>query len=181
MAVDLGWLAGIIDGEGCITLLPAYKRETVWYRPYVKISNTNPLIIDRISKISKALKVGHWISRRMKGKYADKNLYEVVFDGMKRVNSLLNIMLPFIVGKKDEAETVKAFIDYRSNKHGGNNTQYPYGEIEKGFYEKCKQQKQSVHLRDLMPNTSYYGVKIKSELLGDLQTETEMSSEIIAR
>ncbi len=44
---DKAWLAGIMDGEGCISLI----RRHTYYVPSVKIANTNEKLIQRCKEI----------------------------------------------------------------------------------------------------------------------------------
>jgi len=178
-ARELGWLAGIIDGEGCITLARAQKKHhenTPWFLPLIHISNTDPYIISEIVRIMRKYELPFWLQHRRTGKYANKNLYLVMIDGMKRVKKLLDVVIPYLIGKKEEAVTVREFIQYRSDKHGGNGTNSPYGEAEVAFFEKCKHIKRTIHLRDLILDEPVQGSKIKSELHRDMQTVAEMTT-----
>lgn len=107
---ELGWLAGIIDGEGCIsaylgsgkvkfeitidTVSPKmekhirkiYRSHDIWHTEYVK---TNPGGTRPVLRVRVAKKLG--------------------------VIKLLELVLPFLVNKKQEAKTL---IDwYRNNDH----------------------------------------------------------------
>jgi len=175
-SLNIGWLAGILDGEGSITLLKAYKRKTEWYVPHIRISNTDPNIIDRVVDILKSLEVGFYRYEQPPKKSNYKPLQHIVITGMKRVKKFLDLIGEYLVGKKSQAIVVRAFINYRSDKHGGNCTQYPYGEEERAYVQLCRQLKETAHLRDFMPGKDNNSLKIKSDLLGDKQTAPEMSA-----
>jgi len=58
---DFGWLGGIIDGEGTITLvLKERKNKTPIITPKLTIVNTDEKIINKVQEIYKYLNIPFW-------------------------------------------------------------------------------------------------------------------------
>lgn len=134
------WLAGLIDGEGCIALY--WKRQGKYenIEPIVSISNTDQHLLDAAEQVINMLGVGTY---RQKGKTAD----ELKVKGFKRVYKFLPHICDLLISKRDEAKVVLQFIESRiqSGKVRG------YSEEELGLFDKCKELKHSKNLRDYTP------------------------------
>lgn len=110
---ELGYLAGLIDGEGTITISLNSKRTSIYQRtrllqPMVSICNTNHAIVD-------------WLSIRLpfvicKQRYDDskKDTYALKLSGYK-IESLLRTVLPYLVAKKRQAELILEFLQSRTS------------------------------------------------------------------
>lgn len=118
--LDIGWLAGIIDGEGTITI--CLKKRSPKERgnrmdklvPYISITNTNRLVIDNVIRIAKENGLPHYVQGNgtiYKGNH--KPVYRIVAEGLGRCGQWLELITPFIVGKKEVAEYLYAFIQSR--------------------------------------------------------------------
>ena len=103
---ELGWLTGLIDGEGSFTLrIHVRKTKTAGERPrfspQMTITNTDEAFINRACGILHELGIGFYRQKRQKG---GKN--KVQYEVMIYANGL-RMLLPKIVnrlGKKREAE-----------------------------------------------------------------------------
>jgi len=105
---DLAWLAGIIDGEGTISIYkeqrPANKSGYRYYS-VVEISNSNEGIINRLSAIlpDSAVKM-----RANKPKPNHKQVWKLKIT-RRWTKPVLTTILPYLVGKRKQAEVVLAF------------------------------------------------------------------------
>lgn len=118
----VGWLAGIVDGEGTVSLTisrRANRSQMIRTAPKVIIANTDPGIIDRCLLAFKQIGVGHYAQnvRRPAGhvigvpveKFKPVVVLEVT--GLKRVQTLLNAIRPFLAGEKaTRADLLQKFI-----------------------------------------------------------------------
>ncbi len=100
---DLAWAAGIIDGEGCILLNIAHTNTGTAYVLRVIVSNTSILMLNRLKEI---FGVGNVIPRWKDQSKRPKNArmawyYEA---STKKAEYVLNLVLPYLVNKKPEAE-----------------------------------------------------------------------------
>ena len=123
----LAWLAGIIDGEGCISHRLArmnYVRkrdgvQSVGLDFKVSIANTDILMVEEVTSIAsaigtKCLKYCHsnGAKSRSTGRSVWKPVWHVSFDSGKRVEAVLAATLPYLVTKRDRAERTLAVIRY---------------------------------------------------------------------
>ncbi|MGD9590803.1 MAG: LAGLIDADG family homing endonuclease [Pyrinomonadaceae bacterium] len=115
-ALELGWIAGLIDGEGTIGISIRSRRteNTGWTtKPHVQLSNTDMEIVDRYTGwLSKNGVPFHISSYPAKGRrQAHKT---VVTAGLKRVARLLPLVLPYLTGNKKRAGVlVNEFVTSR--------------------------------------------------------------------
>ena len=101
--VDRAWLAGIIDGEGCISL---FKRST-YYVPSVKVANTNEKLINRCKELLNEAEIEYCIRYSDRGERKNaKPAWEIVMESRPRVIAFLNLILPYLVSKDEQAKLV---------------------------------------------------------------------------
>lgn len=114
--LELGWLAGIIDGEGSITIMK--RGET--FVPSVKMSNTSKVLIEKFCEILNNLNISHSCYGKQK-QGNRKYQWEVIIEGRPRVYSLLLVLRDLLVSKTKQAEKVIEWIESR-----GINLRGPY-------------------------------------------------------
>jgi len=117
----LCWLGGIIDGEGTITLDAKYsnssRQNNYHYRPSIKITNTDELIINEIKAIYDELQFPYYESVRA-AKENQRAAVTLKIEGIKRVGKVLSVIIPYLVGKHLVATSVAEFIvDRLSSPH----------------------------------------------------------------
>jgi hypothetical protein len=122
--LDLGWLAGIIEGEGCFYLQATHNRKQTAYSPQIFITNTNERIIAKAERIIKALGLACYIYLQKQGSY--RNCWKVAVMGMKRVQRFIHILYPYIECRREQLECLKTFTEERLSKI----RTAPYGEKE---------------------------------------------------
>lgn len=106
---DLAWLAGIIDGEGCIWICRHYVKTRGYLRfiPFVQITNTNFQIIEKSKKILDALGISYY---NQSFKYSgEKEKWDIKIGKRDQVKKILESLLPHLVGKKDQGVVM---LDY---------------------------------------------------------------------
>lgn len=113
----LWWLGGIIDGEGCITIIHHRlhlntTREGLLFQPVIIITNTDKLLIETSQNILRNSDIPFYTSYyERKEKRKEKWLIRIL--GLKRVSKALTILTPYIISKKEIAKSVKRFCDLR--------------------------------------------------------------------
>lgn len=123
---QLAWLAGIIDGEGCITagIYPTKVSRADGSQGYklsyfVSVTNTNDDIILAVNELFAALTTVkpvfhiHDSTARKKNPLTQKTCYRVHVAGGKQVSRVLTAVLPYLVGKRKQAEVLLAVISHR--------------------------------------------------------------------
>jgi hypothetical protein len=116
--IDLGWLGGIFDGEGTITItIRGRKNQTDLLTPRITVANTDKIIIDKITQIYKKYNIPYWISYyKSKGNW--KESWRVEITGIKRSLKILPILKKYLVAKKDLADDVLSWCESRKNDFG---------------------------------------------------------------
>jgi hypothetical protein len=114
---DIAWLAGIVDGEGCFSVKRPIVRKTykkgrvTSYQVWLVVCNTSEPMVRRVTEIFGSLGIGHQPVRRVwKGKKATRWQYWVHVARKHELLRLTELLLPFLVAKKDEAEIVRWFL-----------------------------------------------------------------------
>lgn len=129
--IDIGWLCGMIDGEGSIYIAvrqPTTKCPGGHPTPIVGIYNTSEVALTRCIRILEGLDVGHWVQRprsaqpgnRIKLPEIDgrqvtqrKPSWRLYVSGLKRVGKLLPLILPYLTIKLPQGEGVFDYINHR--------------------------------------------------------------------
>jgi len=109
---ELAWLAGFVDGEGCISAYIEKSRLNKSKKVLdcrIKIVNSDMRAIKRISEIYVNNKIGF---------YYAVNSYkfcavEIIVSGRGRITKLLNLLIPHLVIKKNQAEFLLALYKRR--------------------------------------------------------------------
>lgn len=119
--IEIGWLLGIVDGEGCYTMSKGSKGS---YNVSMKFVNTCPIIMDKIESILRRLGIPFHVyqSFRTANQRPAKRLE---INGPRRLIKFLDFVLPYDFGKKDQADLLHKYITVRLNT--------PYGEMDDVF------------------------------------------------
>jgi hypothetical protein len=118
--VDLAYLAGIIDGEGCfwIGLVPRKSGDgyvSEHYRGLLKITNTDKKLIDWLLKIFEGTQSAT-MKYQPKGKF-EREVFEWVATG-DRLLDLCEIILPYLLLKKEHCEIMIKFRKTYNKRQG---------------------------------------------------------------
>ena len=109
----IAYIAGIIDGEGCVTItrrkIRRLKTNNWYYEPQVVTSNTNKELLYFCVK-----HYGGWIAklRKCKRKHSVAYQWKVTGDKMR---CLLNSINPYLIVKRKQANLVLLFPNYKGN------------------------------------------------------------------
>jgi len=116
MDTKLAYLAGIIDGEGCLIISLGKKNKKGYYRisACVTIANTDPRLIIECVRILESIGISCSIlTNRAKNIPVRKPVWVVKFGGHKAIIKLFNAIEKYLVSKKDQAELLRRFIEQR--------------------------------------------------------------------
>jgi hypothetical protein len=123
------WLAGFIDGEGNLSM---YKHnQQAVYVPRLTITNTSKETLDAIYDTLNDNCIGCYILTRKKYSDNHKTTYDLFVVGMKRMRKLLDLIKDKLFTKKEQAQIISDFIDYRMSVKRN----VPYGEKEANYRE----------------------------------------------
>jgi hypothetical protein len=118
--LQVGYLAGIMDGEGTITFV-YHKSKTdvnVIHSPVVfvcAVANSNPLIIESVTYLLRTLCIKHKVFTPKKewNKKAKKRPYAVHVQGMDSAKAYLKVIGEFLSGKKEQATLTLEYLERR--------------------------------------------------------------------
>lgn len=134
---QLGWLAGIWDGEGSITVFKyAEKNGAIKYCPTICAVNTDLTIINEVQKLADLLGINfHLMERKIPKSKRDKHSisYQLITRKMSYIKKFLEIITPYLISKKAQAELVLRFVNKRLAKleiNKGSNAKSRYSEDE---------------------------------------------------
>lgn len=105
---NLAWLAGIIDGEGCIAL---YTNHGYTY-PDLQIGSTSRVIIEKIILTTNT----SWERVYIKTLPSGKQFYNWRLHGWEPICEVLRSLLPYLSAKQEQAILVIQANNYRKVK-----------------------------------------------------------------
>lgn len=189
---EIGWLAGIIDGEGSVTMLINRRRDrtqVLRINPRVTITNTDKAIIEKSILVLTKLGIGKYVSITKPNnsglvKRPSKDITYIDISGFRRLARLLPILIPHLAGEKMlRAKALFEFINRRVSmaknlKCGGN---YQYNEIDVELmlkFLRLTKTKNYDHVSRLLneyTQGAFYQKKVKmySELDGNAERKPE--------
>jgi len=109
---ELAYIAGVIDSDGCISLILDHK--TGWIRPRVAINQVQPEAIDFIVNLFG----GNLYVSKQPEESVWKDRYEWRLYSLKQVKPFLIAIMPFLQIKMRQAKFVIDFCSLRLNKLG---------------------------------------------------------------
>ena len=135
---DIGWIVAILEGEGWFILNRRFFRKKYYnYKPVIAMRNTSYKLCDQMAEILKKWNVGIWVNDVYSKNLKHKDQRIVQISGFKRCKKLLNIILPYINEKKEQANLINEFIDYRMQFY--NNRHNHCGEKEEQYFLRLKE------------------------------------------
>lgn len=109
--LQLGWLSGILDGEGCIGLYRSLRASgRLIYFPTVSVVNTNKTLIDTISYLTGFGTVYEYGSRTT----GDKKIWRWQSSSVPDILDFLLEMQPLVIAKKPQINTLIKFCVVKS-------------------------------------------------------------------
>lgn len=143
--IEIGWLTGIVDGEGCIAIFrnPGHNNYKS-LRPHFEITMTDERALKKVMEIFRKCNLEGWILQKSPGNKKHKPCYCVKLQGYVKVKPVLELLIPHLVIKKVQAELTLDFInrrlEKRSNGHKGLYGKGAVDDYETNLY---------IHVKDL--------------------------------
>ncbi|MFA6385939.1 MAG: hypothetical protein WCW29_04310 [Candidatus Paceibacterota bacterium] len=113
--IEKSWLAGILDGEGSIgisRLMSHRKNPTL--TPRISIGNTNMKIINHVREILEKIPITMFIEKCQKVENKNwKQASVIQISHIIGVKKLLDVVTPFLIGKREQAEILLSFVNSR--------------------------------------------------------------------
>lgn len=171
---EKAYLAGIVDGEGTITLRRTKGRIVVYA---IALTNTNGALILHVGRLLKRAGIRTYLSKHAcwAGRKGYKAGWQLLLAGIDNTKAFLNMIRPYLVGKARQADLVLEFLsNRRSGHHVGRKSARDLmiydmlRDLNARGTSKSVETVRSEHLAE--------DVMIQSELYGDVQSEAEMPS-----
>lgn len=119
---EVGYIAGLVDGEGTIDIRrhkKDYKFTADMQVPRLRVGNTNRQVIEWLSA-----KLGGTISiNRSNEKHGHKRAYNYSLENAKTLRWLLPQIIPCLIIKRGKAQELLAFIDTMKERAHANMSQ----------------------------------------------------------
>ena len=134
--IRYGWFAGIMDGEGTITIRKRNRKNSsdILLTPTITMVNTDKTLIDEFVSILKEWEVPYWITF-YKGTVNWKASWKVEITGIRRCSRTMPFFKDYLINKKELANLVLDWCTYRI-KNLGNRSNYTEYDLE--VYKKIK-------------------------------------------
>lgn len=114
--MDIRYIAGFFDGEGCVGIQKRYeperKGQNLRYRMYVQITVSTPNVLQKIHK-----EFGGYFYKGCMQYVVSKNPRQiwVLKWGGRKAADFLRVILPFLILKKKEAQLAIKFQEHLDN------------------------------------------------------------------
>lgn len=108
---QLGYVAGILDGEGSISL--SRSKDKRYYFSQVRIFNTDLRILEAVQEYMGSNIVIHNDHSKVD---TWKTCYRIEINAHSKIKEFLLQVLPYLVGKREKALVMLAFCEDTSNK-----------------------------------------------------------------
>jgi hypothetical protein len=141
--VELAWFAGIVDGEGTIGLHRTNDKRNPhpYLRPHFQIANTDLRILEKARSIMTAVtgKPHNLVVTNHKRPDGHKLGYRVAANTQTAMVLILPMLIPYLVGKAEQAELVLEFSKCRLGRTGSVKHWYEFKEQDEAIYSRCLQ------------------------------------------
>lgn len=135
------YLAGFFDGEGCIDVQRMYPKEgqgRLYVRPRVRVAQTAScrVVLDELQK-----QFGGRLSTRKQSIPTQRASVSWEFLDREGMQVMLEIMLPHLVIKREQAKLALWWLQNASGRHGANGRRPQLEEARRVFMEELKTMK----------------------------------------
>ncbi|HDZ13365.1 hypothetical protein LCGC14_0643850 [marine sediment metagenome] len=157
--VELAYLAGLIDGEGTITLERTGKRRmngVMGLSPSVIVANTDTSIVQWVVTSFERIGAKPYIKTQtpsQKNKRC-KPCYWVIVKSLTKSKKILTVVKQYLIAKRAQADLILEFIQIRGDSQGAKGK--PYGEREMRILDQIR----ALNYRGVS-ETEDYGIRMK--------------------
>lgn len=109
----LGWVCGILDGEGCFSLR---KISDTRYQGIITLANTNKKIIDKYCGILRDWFIDHAVYYKRSASPIGKPYWAVEVKNNTSMMWLLTKLKPYMDCRKEQVETLLMFVNRRMSR-----------------------------------------------------------------
>lgn len=133
---DLNWLAAAWEADGWFSLRKASAKNGGQFTPQCGFTNVDPLFIGEVISILKLHNIPYYQRTKIKNGLGKKEKTEILVQGMKRVDTFLSVIIPFLrTSKKERATIIMQFIKHRLSAP----KTARYGDFEEGLFYRMRE------------------------------------------
>ena len=110
---EIGWIIGIIDGEGSILLGRNHYNNRTRYTPIIQIVNTNKNMMEKAYSTLKKLGIGCWMNTYHRKRSTERPITQLRIAGIKRCKKFLDITKDLFVAKNNQANHLHKYLQFR--------------------------------------------------------------------
>lgn len=175
---DIGWLAGMWDGEGSVGMHQHTKQKGRRV-PRSSVVNTDFAIIEECSRILKDMGVGNFVQTRYLPQKEHATRKDLTITGMKRNKIFLESIIPYLRGyKKIKAMLIMSFIYSRMMKPGSGRMR---GGVPLDAFEESCIQKVANDFNGNLNEFTLEWIDNIHKMYSELRRQYEEATEMIAR
>ncbi len=142
--LEMGWLAGILDGEGHITMKTAKYQKWIHYSIEIGFTNTSLELLEKLASICLRLGVNlHWMKKKMPK--SCQPCWILTTKKMSHCYRILDKVLPLLTVKRERADLLFAFCKrrlefaFQSKNTREISIKFPYNEEDLFFFRKFRE------------------------------------------
>lgn len=141
--VDKAWLAGFIDGEGCVNLMKKAIHNRHYYVVRIQITQTHEDVLKHVAEITGVNRIVKM--PRYQKNHADAFKWDA---DMKDAHRILTDILPYLHRKKEVAELALEFISFwHENKPPKKERGKPAKDIDYSAFDAYKERFHALNAR----------------------------------
>ena len=115
---ELGWLAGVWDGEGSIMIQRYPKKKGYTYVSAISVANTSDVFAAKVIELLDKVDIRLGIHERtFKEHECRKTLYQLKTVKQATCQKFCVLLLPYLVSKKAQAKLMMRFLSARKENH----------------------------------------------------------------
>jgi hypothetical protein len=144
--VDIAWLAGVLDGEGYFILYYLNNKTRIGVN--IGVTNSDARMLKKVSEIYSMYNLTYYYSLKTGNR---KFAMDIKVAGFRSARKLINLVLPYLVNKQDQAMVLLEYLNYRISLYGSNddldrlpngqlksNGKQVYGEKDHYYWQKMR-------------------------------------------
>lgn len=119
---ELAYFAGLFDGEGSLMITRHFRKdfERHTYRGLVQFTNTDPILVNAYCKFLRDMAISYFVHTDDRTDKKRRVCYQVIITALDSQKRWLEVFIPFLRGKKDEAEILYDYVTRRLRRNAEN-------------------------------------------------------------
>lgn len=108
-ATTIGYIAGLMDGEGTFALTVHQYKKRPNYRVAIQVSNTDIRILKEFIRFLKEYEITYWVCSYKPKKRKRRVQYSIAIASLNGKIKFIDLVYPFLQAKQEQAYLLKEF------------------------------------------------------------------------